>query len=89
MQSVKIWDPLGTSIPSKMIKTVVLLSCLVAASVAQKSCNIFLNDGVMPHQRSSPTEQDSFDSIANYVTLLTEFSRFMNKAAPKLLEVNF
>lgn len=71
-----------------MIKFVVLLTCLVAASVAEKTCNVFLADEIPPNQRASIEEETPLHILESEVTFLTEFSRFMNHRAPKLLEVN-
>lgn len=69
-----------------MIKFTILLSCVAAASVATKSCNIFLNDEPVPLSRSSSGDPIREDT-ESYVTFLTDFSRFMNNKAPALLQV--
>jgi len=69
-----------------MLKFVCLVACLVATSFAHEGCNVFLKDEESAYTRSSLKEVTP-EALKSEVTFLTEFARFMNNQAPRLLEV--
>ena len=70
----------------QLFVTIALVGCFAWASASNK-CNVFLNDETDTRMNAIDADAEDVAPDMDELIFLTEFSRFMNDRAPRLLQV--